>query len=169
MAAGRDDYAPIVLPERYAVVTAAGDVVTDAANAFEHPTRSAARCADQEHVWNDVWRRRVAYFATVTLTFLLVVPPFLLDANGGGLLTWQSRVLSGAIQTLGSLAPSAASPWVDYYYEYPFQLLVGSLLVAGLLGASTSLNRSIGDRILGLLDVFLRDSGRGLSPLFGRA
>ena len=164
IAAGRDDYAPIVLPERYAVVTAAGDVVADAANAFEHPTRSAARCADQEHVWNDVWRRRVAYFATVTLTFLLVVPPFLLDANGGGLLTWQSRVLSGAIQTLGSLVPSAASPWVDYYYEYPFQLLVGSLLVAGLLGASTSLNRSIGDRMRGVWDVVLRDSGQPATP-----
>jgi len=58
IAAGRDEYAPIVLPERYAVVHEGGEIVDGATPLLKHPTQSAARCADQERVWNTVWKRR---------------------------------------------------------------------------------------------------------------
>ncbi|HEY6509048.1 MAG TPA: DUF2235 domain-containing protein, partial [Vicinamibacterales bacterium] len=134
IAGGRNEYAPIVLPERYAVVTAAGAILAPSANPFEHPTQSASRCADQERAWNLVWQRRIAYFTTVILTFLLVVPPFLFGADGGGVLPWKSRALSAVVQALSMVVPDVAQPWVDYYTEYPIQLFAGAVALAALLG-----------------------------------
>ena len=150
--AGRDDYAPIVLPERYSVVTANGDVRHGDDHPYEHATQSLSRCADQERVWNLVWWRRITYFTTVILTFLLIVPPFLFGADGGGILPWRSRASSGVIELIGKVLPGFAQPWVEYYRNYPFQLLIGGGLLAVLLFSSSRLQRAIGDNMRVLWD-----------------
>jgi uncharacterized protein (DUF2235 family) len=59
-------YAPMGLPDRYAVVRTGDRTIrplgTDTA---ESPVSAAKRHAEQESVWNVVWRRRAIYFLTV--------------------------------------------------------------------------------------------------------
>lgn len=164
IARGRDDYAPIVLPEHYAIVTSSGQVLTAPQNPHESATQSRSRCADQERVWNLVWQRRIAYFATVIVTFLLIVPPFLFGIDGGGVLTWTSASLSGLIEAIGGTLPSVAKPWVDYYHRFPVQLVVGVAMVAGLLGFSTSLQRAMRDGMRSLWDGILSAPRREIQP-----
>jgi hypothetical protein len=152
IAVGRDDYAPIVLPDRYAVVKADGTVLHGRSNPYEDPTQSQSRCADQERVWNHVWWRRIAYFATVILTFFMIVPPFLFGANGGGILPWRSRALSGFVDLLGQVLPGMAQPWVEYYRNFPLQLVIGGGIIAGLLIISSGLQRSISDGMRAVWD-----------------
>ena len=149
---GRDEYAPIVLPERYSVVTAKGEVLHGANNPYEHSTQSQSRCADQERVWNLVWWRRITYFATVILTLLLLVPPFLIGPDGWALFPWSSRALGGAIELVGNFVPGSAQPLVEYYRSYPFQLLIGGVFLTVFLLSSTWLQRAIGDHMRVLWD-----------------
>ncbi len=164
IASGPDDYAPIVLPERYAVVTSHGNILADLLNPFEHSTQAAARSVAQEHVWNDVWKRRIAYFTTVILTFLMIVPPFLLGANGGGLLNFKSRALGGVIDLLGGIAPAWVRPWVAYYRDFPVQLLLGVILLGVLLWYCNRLQHSIRDRMRASWDVVVQRPARETLP-----
>lgn len=148
---GRDDYAPVVLPPRYAVVDETGRI-EEAANAWEHPTQAASRSALQERVWNDIWKRRVVYFATVLLTVGLIVPPLLLSPEQGALLSNRSRALSAVIDLAGQVLPGFAQPWVDYYRERPVQLAIGTGALAWLLLTSGRLQRRIQDGMRGLWD-----------------
>lgn len=144
---GRDGYAPIVLPERYAVVRAGGQILDSAAGHFEHPTQSLSRCADQERVWNVVWRRRIAYFITVGLTVLLFARPYLFDPEAGGVLALPSTGLSGAIGLLRTFLPDIASPWIEFYQHKPLQLLGLGGLIGLLMYHSSRLRSDIADRM----------------------
>lgn len=148
----RDGYAPIVLPERYAVVEQGGAVHGPATNPYEHATQAASRCADQERVWNLVWWRRIAYFTTVALTVLLLVRPFVFDPAAGGLLAVPANGLSAAIGLLSTFLPDMAEPWVTFYQHHPIQLILLGGLIAVLFATSTWLQRSIADRMRGLWD-----------------
>jgi uncharacterized protein (DUF2235 family) len=139
IAAGRDDYAPIVLPQEYAVVTEDGHIV--APDAFEHPTQRESRCADQERVWNIVWWRRVVYFSMVFLTVLLALRIL------GSLIPWRSNGLSKGITLIGGLLPGLAQPWVEYYAHHPVAFAVGGTLLLLLFMASIRLQRRITDRM----------------------
>jgi uncharacterized protein (DUF2235 family) len=164
IAAGRDDYAPIVLPEKYAVVTASGALLDGEANPYEHPTQSQSRCADQERVWNQVWLRRIVYFATVGLSVLLIVPPFVITAEGHGVLDQRSRALSGAIELLGQFLPASLQSWTAYYQRNPFQLTIGVLVLAGLMVASSRLQRAIDDGMRRLWDATVLHPPRVVTP-----
>ncbi len=161
---GRDDYSPIVLPERYAVVREGGAIAAAADNPWEHPTQSRSRCADQERVWNVVWWRRVAYFTTVGLTALLFARPFVIDASAGGVLATPSNGLSGVIGLLSTFLPDMARPWVEFYQHRPIQLLILGALIAALLSASTHLQRSITDSMRGLWDATVAQPPTVVTP-----
>ena len=164
IAAGRDDYAPIVLPSQYAIVSDKGTLLTDAANPYEHPSQSQSRCADQERVWNHVWTRRIAYFATVLTSLLLLVPPAFSTSERFRVLDQQSRALSGAIELLGTLLPENAQWLVAYYQRRPFQLLAGMIVLSALLIVSSRLQRTIQDRMRTLWDGTLREGPRAVVP-----
>ncbi len=161
IAAGRDDYAPIVLPSRYGVVTGDGAVIEPGANPFEHPTQAVSRCADQERVWNRVFLRRVAYFATVLLTAALIAAPFVSDVP---VLDQQSLALSGAVDLVGQFLPGFLEPWVTYYHERPIQLAVGLTLLALLLVASGRLRRRIADGMREIWDTIVTRPGQPVAP-----
>jgi uncharacterized protein (DUF2235 family) len=144
IAVGRDGYAPIVLPESYAVVRAGGEIV-DSDRCLEHATQSSSRCADQERVWNLVWQRRIVYFATVGVTLLLFARPFLFDPEAGGVLALRSNGLSGAIGLLRTFLPEMAEPWVEFYQNRPLQLLVLAALITIFMYRSSRLRQAIAD------------------------
>jgi uncharacterized protein (DUF2235 family) len=164
IAAGRDDYAPIVLPDQYVVVREDGALLEGDHNPYEHPTQARSRCADQERVWNLVWWRRIAYFTTVGLTALLLARPFIIDPNAGGLLAVPSNGLSGAIGLLSTFLPRVAEPWVEFYQHRPIQLIVLGGLIGGLLWVSTSLQRAISDSMRGIWDATTRQPASPVTP-----
>ncbi len=57
-------YAPVGFPATY-VVTDSGAIVSADQCGFEASKEALARTKAQEHVWNEIWKRRVVYFATV--------------------------------------------------------------------------------------------------------
>jgi uncharacterized protein (DUF2235 family) len=142
IAAGRDEYAPIVVPERYAVVARDGSLLEGDRNPYEHPTQGTSRCADQERVWNLVWLRRVLYFATVLFTLILLLPPLVVtpDSVKAYLATIHFArlgIAEAVVNALRPLAPSMLAPWVDFYSELPEVLAVLGAPIIGLLIAST--------------------------------
>ena len=167
IAVGRDDYAPIVLPDDYAVVTGDGVLVGRDQNPFEHSTQSQSRCADQERVWNLVWWRRIAYFTTVGLTVLLFARPFIIDPSAGGILAVPSNGLSAAVGLLATFLPDVALPWVEFYKFRPVQLVLLGVLIAGLLVLSTALQRAITDRMRALWDGIFGQPATDVTPSQG--
>jgi uncharacterized protein (DUF2235 family) len=150
IAAGRDDYAPIVLPDRYAVVTGDGALVDGDANPYEHPTQRQSRCADQERVWNQVFLRRIVYFATIAVTLALLVPPFIWtpeDVQEGLVPSPAWRAGATAIQLLDPLVPDSLQSMTDYYYANPAHFAVLGALLAVLMSVSWTLQRGIQDRM----------------------
>ena len=123
-------YAPIGLPAVYDVVKADGDIVTP--DQFKCETIDAARTrADaQEHVWNEIWKRRVVYFATVGATAWLLAFPLISGATRSDEFTSPIRWVSDIIRFVGAFLPGFASTWVDGYARAPFSFLLLAGLVA---------------------------------------
>jgi uncharacterized protein (DUF2235 family) len=144
-----DGYAPIVLPSRYAVTD--GEQITDLAGAaqptapaIETAKRAVERGRCQDQVWDLVWYRRIAYFLTVGVTFLLVaVIPFVdWQVRDDWSFLWSPWLsVSAAIAWLRDMLPGFVSPLLDYYSKYPVQLVVGGAVVAGLVMLSSWLDR----------------------------
>ena len=145
--AARHTYAPIVLPERYCVVSDGGQIASDSANPLEHPTQAASRCAEQERVWNLVWLRRVLYFSTVAVTLALVVPPFVFSADAPVGPSPRSRALTAAIEVVGGFLPDMLQPVREYYRQNPVHLAVLSIALAMLMVGSTRVQYQIRDRM----------------------
>ncbi len=126
-------YAPFILPEHYAVVSRNGDILEGADNPFESRAQSCWRAQAQETAWDTVWYRRIVYFATIAAVLALVLRPF---RDGADVIIEASERggAARAIQAIGAMLPSAASPWVDYFAAVPRELLLG-LAAIGLLMA----------------------------------
>jgi hypothetical protein len=99
-----------------------------------------------EAIWNLVWWRRIAYFATLAATLLLLGlpllfdrlprPPFLSDGR-----TW----IGGVIRLLTVILPSFVGRWVDVYADNPFYFLLVSGLILLLLTFGNSIERRLRD------------------------
>jgi hypothetical protein len=150
---GRDSYAPIILPRRYAVVKRDGNILDGDASAsppaprpnpYEESTQAASRQHLQQSALNAVWERRVVYFATVGATLLVLLLPwvstfrFVADSYGP---------LRAVVGMLGAFVPGFAQGWIEHYQERPAQLL-GLLAIVGLLmWRSTKLSQIVNDRM----------------------
>ncbi len=74
-------YAPVGLPPYYEVVKDGGEIISPDQYGFETLQVAGKRGEAQEHVWNEIWKRRIAYFATVGATIWLVVFPLVSSAQ----------------------------------------------------------------------------------------
>jgi T6SS, Phospholipase effector Tle1-like, catalytic domain len=144
MAAAPEAYAPIVLPDTYAVVMADGRILDKNDNPYEPVAAAKARAAAQERAWDLVWWKRIAYFGTVAVSFVLVILPFVraigdVPPDGGP--------IGRAIATVGGLLPAYVSPFVDFYKRHTgwFAGLLSILLVLQL--ASRKVDVSIRTRM----------------------
>ena len=143
---GTDGYAPIVLPGRYAVVTAAGRILEGTGNPFEHPSQSVSRANEQERAWNWVWGRRVVYFATVLASLYLAILPLDHPARLGGCAT-ALCFLSSVIGAAGAVLPGFASPWIEAFKSNPGVFALRAGLVACLLVLGGWLQRKTAARM----------------------
>jgi uncharacterized protein (DUF2235 family) len=126
IADGADAYAPIGLPDHYAVVDGSGAIVElpeqgRAAGAIENRKQAGERAALQEKVWDLVWWRRVVYFSSVFVAILIVLFPLLWPA----LDACQSRLcgISWVVGAVGAVLPGVASPWLEAWETRPTQLV----------------------------------------------
>jgi Uncharacterized alpha/beta hydrolase domain (DUF2235) len=142
MAAAPEGYAPIVLPDRYAVVMTDGRILEGKDNPYEPPEAASRRAEAQEAAWDRVWLKRLVYFATVAVSLGLLLRPLGWGAEEA------SRVAEWggphrAIAFVGGFLPSYASPWVNYYRANPWHLAIGLAAVLLLMNASKRLQGSI--------------------------
>ena len=172
---GRDDYAPIVLPRIYEVVTAApkkegspetpqGAILRDQQNPFEHPTQAAARAVDQERVWNFVWLRRGLYFSTVLVTSALLLGPALFEGKTLPEVDLDSGTVRGLLDLVGGFLPDIAQPLVTFWQAHAVIFALLALLLAGLLFSSTLVQRAIGYRMKGFWDGITNAPARQVGP-----
>jgi hypothetical protein len=137
-------YAPVGLPPYYRVVKEDGEIVSPdkfrigpATEPFEASAAAAQRALAQEHVWNEVWKRRIAYFATVGATLWLVLFPLVSGAQRYDEYTSPIRWVSDFVRFVGGFLPGFASTWIDGYARAPGWFLVLAGLVSGLLYVSS--------------------------------
>ena len=179
----RDDYAPIVLPQTYDVVTAApkhadtvtpqGDLLREEQNPYEHPTQAAARAARQEKVWNLVWVRRVLYFSTVFVTAALLLGPVLFKGEmlpevnfglGAVHVDLKSGTVWGLLELAGGFLPETAQPLVTFWQAHEVIFAVLASVLTALLVSSTVVQRAIGYRMKGLWDGTVMAKPREVAP-----
>lgn len=144
--AAPDFYAPIGLPETYAVVMNNGGIVDGASNLYEKPQESATRFRAQEAVWDLVWWRRIAYLAGVAVTAAFVARPL----RDGAEATADIAARGGGLPLVGFIRgflPDAASPWLNYYAAAPWELAIFLTALGSIFVWGRKLRSRIGDRM----------------------
>jgi uncharacterized protein (DUF2235 family) len=140
-------YAPIGLPPVYDVVTDDGEIVTPDQYGFETSGEATARADAQEHVWNDIWKRRIIYFATVGATVWLFAFPLIVGAQRADEFTSPIRWVSDIVRLVGGFLPGFASTWIDGWARAPIQFVVVCALVGFFMIWGMRVAARISDRM----------------------
>jgi len=144
--AGRSqDYAPVGLPDVYDVVIDDGTVLTPDQYGFENNVEASSRAKTQEHVWNEIWKRRLVYFATVGATAWLLLYPLARSLPAADEYTSSIRWVSDIIRVVGGFLPGFAQTWINAYARSPGQFLALLVLAGGLTFWGTRLAIRITD------------------------
>lgn len=163
-------YAPIGLPARYELVTAAGEVISPEQNPYESPGQAIARRHLQEKLWNMVWGRRLVYFLTVGVSVYLFAFPLMRAAPVDAEFTTRLRWVSDVVRAVGAFLPSALKPWIDGYARDPGQFVVVAALLVVMLLWGSRLAGKIQSRMDILWQNALRshlvDVGRPTDPIY---
>jgi uncharacterized protein (DUF2235 family) len=130
-------YAPIGLPALYDVVKDDGSIVTSDQYGIESAAQAKSRADAQEHVWNEVWKRRIVYFATVGATLWLLVFPLVSGAQRSDEFTSPIRWVSDILRVVQGFLPGFSRTWIDGYAWAPisFVALVIVLVILLLWGS----------------------------------
>jgi hypothetical protein len=175
IATGTDRYAPITLPQTFAIVPPQkeGENVPQADNEtpdtppdietpkpmvsgevrarLTNPEIAQARAALTEAIWNFVWWRRLTYFATLTATLILLMLPLVVARLPYPPILGDGRTWVGGIIRLSTLVlPTFAGQWVEVYADNPFYFLVLAIVIFGFLGLGTWLERRLRDEARGV-------------------
>ncbi|HEX2552353.1 MAG TPA: DUF2235 domain-containing protein [Microvirga sp.] len=138
---GGDHYAPIVLPDRFDVVDSSGAIVQSAPGGASglHPGER------QEWVWNDVWRRRITYFATVLASANLAAFPLYQAKWPPSVCEGPFCALSPLFQAVTAVLPRFLEGWVEAYAAAPGWFVLNAIALAALILRSSALQRRIED------------------------
>jgi uncharacterized protein (DUF2235 family) len=152
--AGHDGYAPIVLPQGFAVVKFDGNIVagdTEIDPSVGKPVAASEPRSQfaikSEHVWNYVWWRRLAYFVTLFATFALALMPLTFPALPKGACTSRLCFVSDLIATIGYFLPGFVSTWIDSFASHPGPFLVTAAIIAAGLWLGGVLEGKIADQM----------------------
>lgn len=143
-------YAPIGLPALYDVVRDDGSIVTSGQYGIETAAVALARADAQEHVWNEVWKRRIVYFLTVAATLALFVFPLVSGAQKSDEFTSRIRWVSDILRAVGGLLPDFAKTWIDGYARAPISFVVMIAILVGLLMWGTRIAKRTADLMGGI-------------------
>jgi uncharacterized protein (DUF2235 family) len=140
-------YAPIGLPQLYDVVREDGAIVTPDQYGCETSARAVERAKGQEHVWNEVWKRRLVYFGSVGATIWLLVFPLISGSRRVDEFTNPFRWISDIIRTATPFLPGFAKTWVDGYARAPRSSVLLAVLVCFFLVWGTTIAARIANRM----------------------
>ncbi|MGB8314931.1 MAG: DUF2235 domain-containing protein, partial [Aestuariivirga sp.] len=153
-------YSPIVLPAYYAEVAANGAILELGTNTFETSEKAKARTKAQERVWDVVWWRRITYFATLFVTFVLALLPWiksvpsltnlkspLVELDSGKCIDSMFCFLAGIPKLLGVFLPSFAARWIETFSANPGVFGVLAFAIAMLMLLGKWLDDKIHDRM----------------------
>lgn len=162
---GAHAYAPIGLPERYAVVSRRGEILEGAKNPFESTDQARARSDAQERVWDLVWWRRLVYFLTLAASGHLALFPLLHRTERANEFSTPLRLVSDAVRAVGAFLPAFTEWWIDAFASRPGTFLIGLVLLVLVMRTGVGLGYRINDRMLALWHTILRsDSVPPTSP-----
>ena len=142
---GCNAYAPISLPQNYALVTGNGRVLPPVQNPYETPAEAAARALVQERIWNYVWLRRLVYFLTMAATFHLAAFWLFHGRNAAHEFGSSVRLVSEFVRLVGSLLPDSLHWWTDWYAGNPEWFAGGVIIAAILTAVGLQLSGTISD------------------------
>ncbi|WP_315739626.1 DUF2235 domain-containing protein [Bradyrhizobium sp. SZCCHNR1093] len=104
---GCNAYAPIGLPDNYVIVRYDGTLTPLGPTTFETPAGAAARFVAQEKLWNLVWFRRLAYFATLAASLHLAAFWLFHDLDRTHEYDSRIRMVSEAVRLVESFLPTS--------------------------------------------------------------
>lgn len=142
---GCNAYAPIGLPEKYVIVGDGGSVSRLGPTTYETPEQARARFARQERLWNFVWLRRVAYFATLAASLHLAAFFFFHDLRPDHEFDNHLRLVSETVRLVESFLPRLVHWWTDAYAANPEWFVGGIAALAALMWVGSSLDGRIKD------------------------
>lgn len=157
IASGVTGYAPIVLPERYAVVTNTGEILgmpdepapPPPPLPIEHVEQGRSRANAQEWVFNLVWKKRVAYFSLIFVALLLVALPILMPPRQA--CEGPACFILPVIEAISAFLPGFLEPWLATYRSHPGTFLLLALVLGGLVKLGEHFKTTIDDRMRPLL------------------
>jgi hypothetical protein len=132
---GTAGYAPIVLPAQYSM---------DGGLELEH--LSELRGQAQELVWDDVWKRRVGYFATLAATLVLVLLP-LVPREPALSCTGPQCAIVPLLGALKWLLPDFLGRWLSAFAAHPGVFLTFTAIIIGLLAWTRGVEVRLRDRM----------------------
>jgi uncharacterized protein (DUF2235 family) len=157
---GTDSYAPIVLPEEFAVYRRTGEVLwLDRNGQYHTPSGPCAppvlplpvicqpgfklRHLLQEHLWDLVWKKRVVYFLTVAAALVIAAFPLIFTADAA----CQGPFCAAAplARALAFVLPGFVAPWLKAYESHPVWFLLALGVYAVLYGQGRRLQQRIFD------------------------
>jgi uncharacterized protein (DUF2235 family) len=144
---GCNAYAPIGLPPQYLIVQRSGKLTSLGPTTFETPTGASARFVAQEKLWNFVWMRRIAYFATLGASLHLAAFWLFHDRVKEHEFESPLRMVSEMVRFIESFLPRSLHWWTDWYAANPEWLAGGVIAVALLMLLGSSLSARISDRM----------------------
>jgi uncharacterized protein (DUF2235 family) len=149
-------YAPIGLPDKYAVVRTANRTIEPLSNGtYETSNSAATRHAAQESIWNVVWRRRAVYFLTVFASLYMVVYPLVRESYAYQEMATRLRIVSDTIKLVGAFLPSGATRWLNGYARDPAWFLLWAGVIGFLIWYNSTLKSEINSRMRRIWDAHL--------------
>jgi len=144
---GCNAYAPIGLPPNYVIVSRSGQITPLGSATFETPASAPARHAAQEKLWNYVWMRRIAYFATLAASLHLAA--FWLFHNQHKEHEFDShfRMVSELVRFVESFLPNSLHWWTDWYAGNPEWFAGGIIALIVLMTVGSALSATISDKM----------------------
>ena len=127
----------------------------DRAKAAAAPAAAQPAVSRSEWVWNDVWRRRVNYFMTVSVSVGLAALPLIHAIWPPSVCVGPQCVLAPIITTAGEVLPGFVQPWIRAFAISPGTTLVLAIVIFLLLARSADLKRRISDGMRELWDITL--------------
>ena len=139
-----DGYVPIVIPRDYQITDKSGAIRS---HSRETQDQTLWRANRQEQVWDLVWKRRVAYFATMFGLLALLCMPLLQRWCPGLGAGSPLSFLIPAVDFAANYLPGILKPWFDAFREGPERLFACLVFVAMLSFYGTSMQERIRDRM----------------------
>jgi uncharacterized protein (DUF2235 family) len=130
---GTDEYAPIVLPNRFVLAGSNGTIVDG-----EPMGQGKERFAAQEGVWDEVWKRRVFYFATVGLSLIVAALPLIQRWMPPEPCEHVLCFAAPAISSIRNVLPAFLAAWIDAFAKVPLSFLglVAAIVAFTMKGAA---------------------------------